>query len=185
MPEFRGCNRKVMPQWLLVAMHHSGLFEDHRIPIATAISWYHDADEGGELAYYPDGAASAPVAHRTRKDTALVLDTDSVFHGVDRVASAAPAMAPLRPGMSLDFVGDHRWAVHDGDATVVAYDTTTGRAVLHSRVGMRTDRGLRSAYRADPPAVIAFDNDVLLADTPNGVYAYPLSGAAPYARDAG
>ena len=28
VPEFRGCNRKVMPQWLLVAMHHSGLFDD-------------------------------------------------------------------------------------------------------------------------------------------------------------
>ncbi len=122
VPEFRGCNRKVMPQWLLVAMHHSGLFASHRIPIATAIAWYHDADTGGELAYYPDGADGAPVAHRTRKDSALVLDTDSVFHGVDRVASTAPEMAPLRPGMTLGHAGDHRGDVRDGDAVIASYD---------------------------------------------------------------
>src|SRR5438067_4976391 len=36
--EFRGANRKVMPQWLIVVMHHSGLFERWRMPVATGIS---------------------------------------------------------------------------------------------------------------------------------------------------
>ena len=35
VPEFRGANRKVVPQWLLVVMHHSGLFDEYRMPIAT------------------------------------------------------------------------------------------------------------------------------------------------------
>jgi hypothetical protein len=48
VPEFRGCNRKVMPQWLLVAMHHSGLFDAWRMPIATGVAWFHDC-EGGEF----------------------------------------------------------------------------------------------------------------------------------------
>lgn len=122
VPEFRGCNRKLMPQWLLVAMHHSGLFDEHRIPIATGIAWFHDPSEGGELAYYPDGPSRPPVQHHVHSDSALVLDTDSVFHGVDRVASDRPDMPALRPGMSLDFVGGHRWAVHEGDATVEEYD---------------------------------------------------------------
>jgi hypothetical protein len=39
VPEFRGANRKLYPQWLMVVMHHSGLFDDHRIPIATAVGW--------------------------------------------------------------------------------------------------------------------------------------------------
>ena len=30
VPEYRGANRKVVPQWLLVVMHHSGLFADWR-----------------------------------------------------------------------------------------------------------------------------------------------------------
>jgi hypothetical protein len=38
VPEFRGANRKLHPQWLLVAMRHSGLFEDWRMPIATGVA---------------------------------------------------------------------------------------------------------------------------------------------------
>ncbi|HJR39615.1 MAG TPA: hypothetical protein VJ819_14630 [Nocardioidaceae bacterium] len=115
VPEFRGCNRKVMPQWLLVAMHHSGLFEPWRLPIATGVSWFHDC-AGGEFAYWPDGADGPVARHEVRYDTAVVLDADSVFHGVDRIASTLPEMAPLRPGMGLEPVGDGRWVVREGDA---------------------------------------------------------------------
>src|SRR4029079_9894442 len=58
VPEFRGANRKVVPQWLLVVMRHSELFERWRMPIATGIAYFGDA-KGGELAYYPDGPAGA------------------------------------------------------------------------------------------------------------------------------
>jgi len=122
VPEFRGVNRMRHPQWLIVAMHHSGLFAEHRMPIATGVAWFHDC-AGGEFAYYPNGAASAPEAHRVRYDTALLLDTDSVFHGVDPVASrqAEDQAALLRPGMRLCFLGDRRWGVFDGDRQVVAH----------------------------------------------------------------
>jgi hypothetical protein len=120
VPEFRGADRKVMPQWLLVAMRHSELFEDWRMPIATAVSWYHDAD-GGEFAFWPDGADGEPVLHKIAFDTAIVIDTDSVFHGVDRIAPGRSEMAPLRPGMTLDFAGDRTWVVHDADAEVARY----------------------------------------------------------------
>ena len=40
VPEFRGANRKVTPQWLLVTMLHSGLFDEWRIPITTCVSWF-------------------------------------------------------------------------------------------------------------------------------------------------
>jgi hypothetical protein len=120
VPEFRGCNRKLMPQWLLVAMHHSGLFEQWRMPIATGVSWYHDC-AGGEFAYWPSGAAEAPVAHAVHRDTALVLDADSVFHGVDRIASTANEIAPLKPGMALEFAGGGEWAVREGDAEIARY----------------------------------------------------------------
>jgi hypothetical protein len=121
VPEFRGCNRKVMPQWLLVAMHHSGLFDAWRMPIATGVAWFHDCPTGGEFAYWPGGAEAAPVAHSVRTDTALVLDADSVFHGVDRVASAVKDMAPLKPGMALEFVGDGEWAVRGEGDDVARY----------------------------------------------------------------
>jgi hypothetical protein len=120
VPEFRGANRKVIPQWLLVVMHHSGLFEEYRMPIATAVAWFHDCD-GGELAYWPDGVDREVQRHRVRYNTAMVLDTDSVFHGVERIADVPVDELPrLRPGMTLDFVGDQHWSVHDTDGNAVA-----------------------------------------------------------------
>jgi hypothetical protein len=120
VPEFRGINRTRHPQWLLVVMRHSGLFEDWRMPIATAVSWFHDC-EGGEFAFYPDGADAPPVAHPVRFNTAILLDTDSVFHGVDRVAETSEPVDRLRPGMRLRHEGGDSWRVEDGDTAVTRY----------------------------------------------------------------
>ena len=59
VPEFRGANRKRYPQWLIVVMHHSGLFERWRMPIATGVAYF-GACKGGEFAFYPDGPNGAP-----------------------------------------------------------------------------------------------------------------------------
>ena len=93
VPEFRGANRKSLPQWLLVVMHHSGLFDEWRLRIATGIAWFHDSDHGA-LAYWPDGPTGPVSLHRIRANTALVLDTDTVFHGVDRVANDSASVVP-------------------------------------------------------------------------------------------
>lgn len=120
VPEFRGCNRKQIPQWLLVVMHHSGRFDEWRMPIATGIAWFHDCD-GGELAYWPDGALGEMATHDVRRNTAMVLDTDTVFHGVTRISEVAPdAMPRLRPGMTLDHVDERDWAVCDTDGSEIA-----------------------------------------------------------------
>ncbi|MCU1427098.1 MAG: hypothetical protein JWL83_1098 [Actinomycetia bacterium] len=120
VPEFRGCNRKLMPQWLLVVMHHSGLFEEWRLPIATGIAWFHDCD-GGQLVYWPDGRDGPRLAHAVRYNSAMVLDTDSVFHGVDRIADIDEGSMPrLRPGMTLDFLGDRRWCVRTPEGEPLA-----------------------------------------------------------------
>ena len=118
VPEFRGANRKKFPQWLMVAMHHSGLFDAWRMPIVTGVSWF-SACAGGEFVFYPDGADGAPVVLPARRNTAILLDTDSVFHGVARVGVDA-TMAPLHPGMQLRFDGDGRWSAREDDDTVVA-----------------------------------------------------------------
>lgn len=122
VPEFRGVSRTRHPQWLIVAMHHSGLFAQYRMPIATGVAWFHDCD-GGEFAYYPAGAMGPPEAHRVRFDTALLLDTDSVFHGVDPVGGRPVEgdVTALRPGMRLRFLGDRRWGVFDGERQVTSH----------------------------------------------------------------
>jgi hypothetical protein len=116
VPEFRGANRKMYPQWLMVVMHHSGLFDDYRMPIATAVGWFNDC-RGGEFAFYPDGVDGPCRTLPARANTGIILDTDSVFHGVDPVVAEHP-LPPMHPGMQLVWDAG-RFALRDG-ATVVA-----------------------------------------------------------------
>jgi hypothetical protein len=116
VPEFRGANRKRYPQWLIVVMHHSGLFERWRMPIATGVAYFGTC-EGGEFAFYPDGPDGAPRELAVKHNTAVLLDTDSVFHGVDRVAETVPLPA-VRPGAELRFdppSGDWRLTSEAGE----------------------------------------------------------------------
>ena len=104
VPEFRGANRKRYPQWLMVVMLHSGLFDRWRMPIATGVAYFGSC-RGGEFAFYPDGPAGAARELPVKHNTAVLLDTDTVFHGVDRVAETAPLPA-VRPGAELRFAPD-------------------------------------------------------------------------------
>jgi hypothetical protein len=146
VPEFRGVNRKLHPQWLLVAMRHSELFEDWRMPIATGVAWFHDCD-GGEFAFYPDGADGPPVYHKVAYNTALLVDTDSVFHGVDRVAPGETEIPALKPGMQLTFDGDRRWSVREGDAVVARYAWDELRFSISWKAYCFADETERDAWR--------------------------------------
>jgi hypothetical protein len=119
VPEFRGANRTGMPQWLLVVMHHSGLFEPWRRHIATGIAYFGTC-AGGALAFYPDGPDGAVRTIPARHDTAVVLDTDSVFHGVDRVEGEG-GPPPFRPDMQLAHEGGGVWRLSAGEETLGRY----------------------------------------------------------------
>jgi hypothetical protein len=120
VPEFRGANRTREPEWLLVAMHHSGLFERWRRHIATGVSWYHDCD-GGEFTYYPDGPDAPPRRLAVRENTAILLDTDSVFHGIDPLALRAVELPRIEPGARLHRDPDGQWSVRAGDEVRARY----------------------------------------------------------------
>jgi hypothetical protein len=115
VPEFRGANRKRYSQWLIVVMHHSGLFERWRMRIATGVAYFGTC-KGGEFAFYPDGPNGAARELAVKHNTAVLLDTDTVFHGVDRVAETVP-LPPVRPGAELRFdpaTGDWQLASEAG-----------------------------------------------------------------------
>ncbi len=110
VPEFMGAERSITPQWLLVVMRASGLFEDLRVPITTAITYFGDAP-GGALRYYPDGPDEGAQRFVATDNTAMVLDTDSTYHGVERVGSPdAPAPTEIVTGAALHHDGD-AWAM--------------------------------------------------------------------------
>jgi len=144
VPEFRGANRKLYPQWLMVVMHHSGLFDEYRMPIATAVGWFNDC-HGGEFAFYPQGGDGPAATIPARANTGIILDTDSVFHGVDPIESNSPLPA-MRPGMQLRW--DHgRWLLHDGDAVVARYRWDEIRFSISWKAYCFTDAEERRAWR--------------------------------------
>lgn len=145
VPEFRGASRKRFPQWLLVVMHHSGLFDAWRMPIVTGVAWF-SACQGGEFVFYPDGAGGAPSVLPAKRNSAILLDTDSVFHGVDRVA-ARGEMAPLRPGMHLVCDQPGRWSIRDGARAVAAYAWDELRFSVSWKAYCFTDAAERDAWR--------------------------------------
>jgi len=110
VPEYRGMNSDTDPDWLLVAMHHSGLFDDWRIAVATAVAWFTAAKDGGEFVFYPDGPFGRSVAIGARNNSAVVFDACTLYHGVDRVAGAARPAS----GGELRFAGDDCWVLNDG-----------------------------------------------------------------------
>lgn len=145
VPEFRGANRKVVPQWLCVVMLHSGLFDAWRMPIATGIAYF-GGGRGGELAYYPDGAGGAPATYPPKHDTAAMLDTDTTFHGVDRVVGDDGALTALRPGMRLAHDGDGTWSVRDGGDVVASYATDDLRYSVSWKAYCFADTAERDAW---------------------------------------
>ena len=148
VPEFRGANRRIVPQWLLVVMRHSELFEPWRMRIATGISYFGDA-EGGDLAYYPDGPDGPAAVYPPRHNTAAVLDTDTVFHGVDRVAGDDGPLDRLQPGMRLHHEGDRAWTVRDEAGTVMAsYGTSDLRYSVSWKAYCFADEAERDAWAA-------------------------------------
>jgi hypothetical protein len=125
------------------------MFARWSMPIATGVAWFHDCD-GGEFAYYPDGADAPAVAHQVRTNTALVFDADSVFHGVDRIASASEEMPPLKPGMHLTYAGDKQWVVLAEDGTeVVRYRWDELRFSISWKAYCFEDERQRDAWKAN------------------------------------
>ncbi|MFT4570516.1 MAG: hypothetical protein ACI8TX_000537 [Hyphomicrobiaceae bacterium] len=145
VPEFRGVGRKTHPQWLIVAMHHSGLFDEWRMPIATCVSWFHNS-EGGEFAFYPDGPKADPQAINVRFNTAVITDTDSVFHGVDRVGRQGVPVAPLKPGMKLSCDGDQTWVVREGLDEIARYKWQDLRFSISWKAYCFADEAERTAW---------------------------------------
>lgn len=121
VPEFRGANRKNAPQWLLVCMLLSGLFDRWRIPILTCVSWF-GASHGGAFTFYPQGAQGPRDVVPARHNTAILIDTDKVFHGVERVALGAPDLPVIGPGTRLCFLGHGSWELRSDDRVLASYD---------------------------------------------------------------
>ena len=113
-PEFRGAHRDFLPNWFLCAMHLSGLFEPWRVRIATGITYLLGGEEGGTFLCYPDGIDHPPARYEAALNTALVLDSDSIFHGVELLPGCDDAIGQIDANTRLVPKGNGHWLLRCG-----------------------------------------------------------------------
>ncbi len=114
VPAFRGINRTRYPIWILHVMGRSGLFENERIRIATAVAWFYEGTDGG-FQYWPNGPDAPPASHQGDIfNTAIVGDNDRMFH---RVLPVGDPKRGMLSGMSLntrlEYVHADEWRISD------------------------------------------------------------------------
>ncbi|MFP3901612.1 MAG: hypothetical protein ACLFXM_12215 [Acidimicrobiia bacterium] len=115
IPAFRGFDRSEHPVAFLAIMGASGLFEDVRVKIATAVSWFYAGGDGG-FEYWPDGPDAPPVVHEGAiHNTAVVADNDVLWHRVRPTGRPEDGMVAM--GLDSELVrldGDTWGIVEDG-----------------------------------------------------------------------
>jgi hypothetical protein len=114
VPAFRGIDRTAYPIWILNVMGHSGLFEDERINIATAVAWFYRGSDGG-FTYWPDGPDQPPKVHEGEIfNTAVMGDNDRMYHRVRPVGERRDGMlVDMTLDTRLEHAGDDQWIVSD------------------------------------------------------------------------
>jgi hypothetical protein len=121
IPAFRGFTRATQPVWLLKTMKTSGLFEEWRTKIATAVSWFY-VGVGGDFHYWPDGADGSMAVERSPYGNVGVLaDNEVTFHGVSALGDPGATMPAGLTRESRLVRGESGWAVHDADGLAQAH----------------------------------------------------------------
>ena len=139
IPEFIGINRHNAPGWFLQAMGSSGLFEDVRISIVTAVAWFHQG-ERGFFRYWPEGREKGSVRHENMWNSAVVGDNDFMHHLVER---NGPKGAVPPEGMSINTELNHdgvSWKVLEQGEELASYGDLDVRLSLSWKAKVYSDK---------------------------------------------
>jgi hypothetical protein len=131
-PYFWGATRFQLPQWLLVAMVHSGLFADrfvHQVQVVTYIhEWNATAERGGEFVYWRRDA-STPERVLPQRAAGTIVDGSkfvhaaNVYNGAVRGHVATPPPIDKSQECALTHVGSERWELRCDDRLLREYAT--------------------------------------------------------------
>lgn len=154
IPEFVGWDRSNAPGWLLQAMGTSRLFEDIRITIVTAVSWFHSG-ERGYFRYWPNGRDAESVRHEAMWNTAVVGDNDFMHHKVERIGRAD--QEPVQ-GLTIDSTLTHdgeAWQVMEGGRSLATYTDDDVRISLSWKARVYASDADRAAAEAGEGTIAA------------------------------
>jgi hypothetical protein len=151
VPAFRGLDRTRYPIAWLTLMGLSGLFEDVRVKIATAVAWFYRGSDGG-FEYWPEGPERPPRVHEGAiENTAVVGDNDFMWHRVRPTGLLRDGMARLRLESELVREGD-TWAIRDGERRLARFGWDALRVSLSWKAvafASEADRRRHDEHRDD------------------------------------
>jgi hypothetical protein len=146
IPGFRGFDRTTVPVAFLTIMGQSGLFEEFRVKVATAVAWFYEGDDGG-FEYWPDGGDQPVVVHEGGiTNTAVVADNDFMWHRVRPTGRPEDGLPSLTLDSQLEHRGEDRWALVDGDRTVAETDRRGLRVSLSWKATLFDDEADRRRH---------------------------------------
>ena len=120
VPVFRGFDRTRNPITFLTLMGLSGLFEDVRVKVATAVAWFYGGPDGG-FEYWPEGPDRPSRVYEGAIDnTAIVGDNDFMWHRVRPTGRVEDGVPSITLDSELRGGGD-RWAIVDGVKSLASF----------------------------------------------------------------
>jgi hypothetical protein len=131
-PSFRGLARDAVPIWLLLVMGASGLFARWQIRVAGAVTWFYERPDGA-FEYWPENRAGGSRTEAAPfGNSALITDSDRMFHRVRRIGSPGDPLTGASFGASsrLRFDGGPEALVLDGERVAARYASDQIRVSL-------------------------------------------------------
>ena len=130
IPAFRGFDRSEHPVAFLSLMGSSGLFEDVRVKVATAVAWFYGGGDGG-FEYWPDGPDAPSVVHEGAiDDTAVVADNDVLWHRVRPTGRPEDGMLALDLDDELARLDGDTWGIVRGEEVLARFPRPAIRVSL-------------------------------------------------------
>jgi hypothetical protein len=171
VPEFWGARRWTFPDWLLVAMLHSGLYDDVQVRVISALVWP-IATNGGALRIFDRADCTLLAAFEPTPGLAVVSDTTRLPHEVVTVPGEE---IEAGDGDRIELGGDG-WHLRRaaGGERLLPHDQV--RASVLVKLGCFADRSARERYlaRTEQP----LDEQQVIATLIDHLPVAPLAGLA-------
>ena len=174
VPWFLGATRYDLPQWLLVVMAQSQLFEDKLWPQVQGVAYIHKKNvTGGSFFFWNDGPAYPMNGLQAVPNTGVVLDGSVVAHGVQPFGKLSVPSLKMSPNGQYQLKRSEdadQWAIWRVDnpehpeRISPAYDTDELRVSLVWRARCFTDEQEKAAWHSAPKLTLQHVLRVLKRD---------------------